>query len=45
MKLLLAGIGPFGVTEIIIIAGLIGFMALAVGGVIFLVVHLTKKQK
>lgn len=45
MKLLLAGIGPFGITEIIIIAGLLGVMALAVGGVIFLIAHLTKKQK
>lgn len=45
MTPLLAGIGPLGTTELIIIVALLGFMALMVGGVIFLVVYLTKKQK
>jgi hypothetical protein len=37
-------LGPFGTTEIIIIAALLGIMALVVGGIIFLVVYLTKKK-
>lgn len=45
MNPLLAGIGPFGVAEMIIIAALLGIMALVVGGIIFLVVYLSKKQK
>jgi hypothetical protein len=45
MNPLLAGIGPFGTTELIIIAVLLGFMALVAGGIIFLVVYLTKKKQ
>lgn len=44
MTPLLAGIGPFGTTEMIIIAALAGIPALIVGGVIFLVLHLTRKK-
>jgi hypothetical protein len=45
MNPLFAGIGPLGTTEIIIIVALLGIMALVVGGIIFLVVYLSKKQK
>lgn len=42
---MLAGIGPFGTTEMIIVAVLLLIMATFVGGIVFLVVYLTKKQK
>lgn len=41
----LAGIGPLGTTEILIIAVLFGILALGIGGIIFLIIHLSKKQK
>lgn len=41
---LLAGIGPFGTWELIIIAVLLTIMAAVAGGVVFLVVCLSKKK-
>ncbi|RBP39693.1 hypothetical protein DES53_109120 [Roseimicrobium gellanilyticum] len=41
----LAGIGPFGTTEMLVIAALVGGPVLVLGGIIFLVVYLSKKQK
>lgn len=38
-------LAPLGTTEMLIIAVLLGIMALVVGGIILLVVHLSKKQK
>jgi hypothetical protein len=45
MNPLLAGLGPLGTTEIIIIVALLGNMALVVCGIIFHVVYLSKKKK
>jgi hypothetical protein len=44
MTPLLAGIGPFGTAEILVIAALVGIPALIVGGVIVLVLHFTRKK-
>jgi hypothetical protein len=41
---ILAGIGPFGTAEIIIIAGLLGLVGLGVGGVILFIVLANKKK-
>ncbi|QIF05724.1 hypothetical protein [Roseimicrobium sp. ORNL1] len=38
-------LAPIGTTEMVIAIGVLGFMALAAGVIIFVVVRLSKKQK